>query len=279
MSAARKENRVLAFVRAPFDVLHSLVCYRHVIWQMVRTDIRGRFAASAGGLAWHFLQPIIQVVVYLFVFVYVFGLRVDPTSGSGRSALFIMAGLFPWLIMAEGLSAGMTTIISSRNLVTKASFPIEILPASSVLAPCLSFGVSLAVLGLYSVLWLGHFAVIVLLPLVLLIQVALTLGMTLFIATLGVYFRDAIHIVQIVIGFWVFLTPILYPVSFLPGWCQSAMLLNPVYPVVALYQSIFIEGTVGHWSIPAMACGWAVVFLLCGAFVFNKLKYEFADWL
>jgi ABC-type polysaccharide/polyol phosphate export permease len=265
------------FVQSPAVIIKNLYTYKHVIRQMIKSDIKGRFAGSIGGLLWNFIHPIIMLVVYLFVFVYVFKLRVG--EGALMSAMYIMAGLFTWIIMAEGLASGTVCLIQNANLIKRTAFPVEILPTKSVLTPFFSIGIALLVLSLYQVISHGFFSILYLLPVLLIIQICFTLALAFITSTISVYFRDMVHLVQILISFWIFLTPILYPVTMLPDWAKKVMYINPIYPLISLYQSVLLTGKIGPWLMPLLLMAWTLGFFLVGAFVFNKLKFEFADWL
>lgn len=246
---------------------------------MTKREIKGRFAGSMGGMLWNFIHPLIMLIVYLFVFVYIFKLRIGSQGGSGTSALYIMAGLFPWIIIAEGLSRGTSSLIENANLIQKTSFPVEILPAKAVLTPLFSHGIAILLLTLYIIISTGSIKIIFILPLIILLQTLFTLGIAFLTATISVFFRDVMQLVQIIVSFWMFLTPILYPMSMLPDWAKTIMYFNPLYPLIATYQSLFVDGTLGQLNMILLAFTWSLAFFVIGAFIFNKLKYEFADWL
>jgi lipopolysaccharide transport system permease protein len=264
---------------SPVDVIKNLYLYRHILFHMVIKDIKGRFAGSIGGLFWHFVHPVLMMIIFLFVFIYIFKLRIGAGGGVGTSAIYLLAGLFPWIILAEGLSRGTSSLIENANLIQKTYFPTEILTTKAVIAPLLSYGVAIILLMIYKVTVYGSGGLIMLIPFVLLIQVLFTLGLSFLSATLSVFFRDVLQVVNLFISFWIYLTPILYPMEMLPQWAQQVMLVNPVYPFMATYQSLLVKGTLGDWRLVVLAAVWAFGFFVTGAFVFNKLKYEFADWL
>lgn len=272
-----RKNYAVQMWRSPGRILANLYAFKHVIRQMIKSDIKGRFAGSIGGLLWNFIHPIIMLCVYLFVFVYVFKLRVG--EGALMSAMYIMAGLFPWIILAEGLSSGTVCLIQNANLIKRTAFPMEILPTKSVLTPYFSIGIALIVLALYQVISQGFIGILVILPLLAILQILFTLALAFLASTIAVYFRDMVHLVQILISFWIFLTPILYPVTMLPDWARKIMVVNPIYPLVSLYQSVLLTGKMGPLRMPLLAMAWTMGFFLVGSFVFDKLKYEFADWL
>ncbi len=265
--------------RAPFDVLRNFIVYRHLLLQMVVREIKGRFVGTIGGIVWHFINPILMLIVYLFVFVYIFKIRVSATGGAGASAIYLIAGLFPWVILAEGLSRGTVSLIENANLIQKTAFPNEILPAKSLLAPFFSYGAALLILVIYRIVSSGSVGIIFILPLVIILQIFFTLGLVFLTSTVSIFFRDVMQFVNIVINFWIYLTPILYTVSMLPEWARTVMYLNPLFPFISIYQSLFVQGSWGQSSMFLLSLLWTLLFFVSGSFVFNKLKYEFTDWL
>lgn len=246
---------------------------------MVITEIKGRFAGSFGGLLWNFIQPLLMLLIYLFVFVYIFKLRIGSTGGAGRSVIFLMSGLFPWIIIAEGIQNGTSSLINNANLIKKTSFPYEILPAKAVVTPLFSYGITILLLALFQIVFRGFTGIILFLPFILIFQLFLTLGLTFLLSTVAVFFRDIIHLVQILVRFGVFLTPILYPIEMLPETAKKIMYLNPFYPIITLYHSLFLTGKMGQGHMIVLSLLWSILFFMIGSFFFNKLKFEFADWL
>lgn len=265
-------------VISPFQIVGNLYRFHHILLQMVVREIKGRFAGSIGGLIWHFVHPILMMFIYLFVFVFIFKLRVGA-GASGASAVYLLAGLFPWIILAEGFARGTSSVIENANLIQKTYFPTEILTAKAVLAPLLSYGISIVLLMLYMVVSNGSVGVLFILPLVVALQIFFTLGISLVSASLSVFFRDILQVVHVLVGFWMYLTPIVYPMSMLPEWARKLMYLNPIYPFISVYHSLLLEGTPGDPNLVLLSIAWTLLFFVGGAFVFNKLKGEFADWL
>lgn len=270
-------NLARSMIKAPLEVLKNLYVYRHILAHMVMRDIRGRFSGSIGGFIWNFIHPVLMLIVYLFVFVYIFKLRVG--SGAGASAIYLMAGLFPWLIVAEGLMRGTSSMMENANIIQKTPFPTEILIAKSVFAPLVSYGIAIVLLALYKILFTGALSIILFLPLAITIQVFFTLGLTFITASVAVFLRDTLQFVQIAVNFWIYATPILYPVFMLPGWTKKIMYCNPLYPLMDTYQSLFVAGGLGQFHMFFLALAWSLLFFVFGTLVFSKLKFDFADWL
>jgi len=264
---------------SPFDIIKNFFLYRHLLLQMVTREIKGRFAGSMGGLLWNFIHPVLMLIVYIFVFVYIFKIRVGSDASAGTSVIYLIAGLFPWIMISEGLSRGTSSLIENAVLIQKTAFPTEILPAKAVIAPLLSYGIALLILSVYKMIFSASFEFFFILPFIFLLQVIFTLGIAFFTATLTVFFKDVMQIMQVIINFWMYLTPILYPMNLLPDWAGRLMYLNPLYPIITLYHDMFVDGRIGQWKIISLSLGWSLGFFFIGAFVFNKLKCEFADWL
>lgn len=246
---------------------------------MVSREIKGRFAGSSAGILWSFIHPLIMLLVYLFVFVYIFKLRLPEYSGSRGAAIYLMAGLFPWMALAEGVTRSTSSLIENAALIQKTVFPTEILPAKAVIAAFSTHGVAIGVLALYAIVINQHIAVIVYLPLIIILQVLFTLGVGFIFASISVFLRDVLQILQLLVGFWIYVTPILYPVSMLPQWARNIMYINPVYPFISIYQSLFLQGGMRDYTAVLLALMWTIIFYSTGAYVFSKLKPEFADWL
>jgi len=265
--------------KSPLMVIDNLYHFRHILGQMVLREVKGRFAGSVGGLLWHFIHPILMVLIYLFVFVYIFKLRVGTDGGTGASAIYLIAGIIPWIILAEGLSRGTSSLVENANLIQKTYFPTEILTAKAVIAPFLNFGIALLLLAAFSIFVSGLWGILFILPFVLLLQILFTLGIAFICATLSVFFRDILQVVQIIVNVWVYVTPIFYQTSMLPAWASDLMLFNPLFPLISMYHSLFIGGTIGDWHMVVMSLAWTAGFFIFGSFIFSKLKAEFADWL
>jgi len=261
------------------EISKNFFLYRHLLMHLVGREIKGRFAGSAAGLLWNFLHPLIMFAVYLFVFIYIFKMRLSGYEGSQTAVVYLMSGLFPWLALAEGLSRSTSSLIENATLIQKSVFPTELLPAKAVIAAFSTHGLAIALLALYALLVKHNFTVILYLPLIIAFQAVFTLGVGFVFSCLSVFWRDTVQLMQLVVGFWIYITPILYPMSLLPDWAHGLMLINPVYPFVSLYQSIFLTGTIGDYTMLILVFLWTAVVYSLGAFVFSKLKYEFADWL
>lgn len=246
---------------------------------LVRRDLHARYAGSTLGIVWTLLQPLLLFVVYLFVFSAI--LQVKFTSDDGRDGVFafyLLAGLLPWLGFQEGVMKAATVIIDNAGLVKAMRFPAAILVVSSILASLVAFLLSLSAL-LFALFVTGRLTwmSLPLLPLLICFQGALALGIGLIAASLQTVLRDTATILQMLFMVWFYLTPIIYPLSYVPSHLTVFCQWNPFTPLVSAYRTILLEGRLVPASDLGLACLWIVVFLGMGTWVFSRLAPTFAD--
>lgn len=245
--------------------------------ELVRRDFQGRYAGSLLGFVWSFVQPLFLLGLYYFVFATVlkiplYGERTD------NFALFLFAGLLPWMAFQEGVSRGTTAVTDNAVLVKKLTFPSEILVVAVTLAALLHEGIA-AVVFLAVVAFTGQLAPLSL-PWLLLavpLQLALTLGLGLLLASLNVLFRDISQLLGMGMMAWFFLTPIVYPLGQVPERLQPWIAANPLTVLVSLYRLAFFGGE----PMPAWHLAWlgglAVGLAVGGLALFRRLKPIFVD--
>ena len=244
--------------------------------ELVKRDLLSRYAGSSLGFLWSFLQPVWQLVLYSFVFGEVMKVALVGERAPGFS-LFLFAGLLPWLTLSEGISRSTTAITDQAHLVKKLLFPSELLVASCVLAAlvheavaALLFVAILAAKGALSVQSLPWLLLAV--PL----QVGLTLGLGLLLASVHVYVRDISQALGMVLGAWFYVTPIVYPLGFVPERFRGVISANPLTVLVQLYRRAFFggDGIVPGIATLAICAGAALVM---GWLTFRRLRPGFVD--
>ena len=255
-------------------LMKELYAYREMIYMLVRRDLRGRYKGSALGFLWTFLNPLLQLSVYTVVF------SVIMRSGIERYYLFLFVALIPWLFMATSVQGGATCVLGQQALVTKIYFPRQVLPISYV-TTCfvnmlLCFLVVFAVFGL--TIGLNLKALIYLIP-TMAIEYILALGIALIVSGVTVYFRDMEHILGIVVMAWQFLSPVMYPVEWVPEELQGVFLLNPMTAIIVAYRDVLYYKRPPDMSTMLMALGMGMLFLVIGWCIFEKLQRHFAEEL
>ena len=191
--------------------------------------------------------------------------------------LFFFTGLLPWTWFASSLLESSSVLIAGGNLIKKVLFPAEVLPTVTVFANLAQFlfglPILLVLLGFAGRLGLPLLA----LPLVILVQLVLTLGCALFLSALTVHFRDIGNILGHVLQLWFFATPILYDVELLGPTLRQLERLNPMGHIIISYQQILFHGEFDHWRGLAGALLGGIVALAIGAFIFDRLRDTFAE--
>lgn len=247
---------------------------------LVRRDLRARYAGSALGMVWTLLYPLLLLLVYLFVFSVILQVKFTTEGGSGTFALYLLAGLLPWLGFQEGVTKAATSIIDNAGLVKAMRFPAVVLVAGSVLASSITFFLSLGVL-LGALLVTGRLSWLTLpfLPLLICLQAALALGLGLITASCQTLLRDTLPVLQMVFMVWFYLTPIIYPLSYVPARFASLFAWNPLTSLVTAYRAVLLEGKVPSVLDLWPSCVWMVVFLFLGRLLFSRVEPGFADVL
>jgi lipopolysaccharide transport system permease protein len=264
-------------VVSPF---RTLVDHREAIELFVRRDIQSRYINSILGLWWVVIQPLALLALYTFVFSYIMKMRLSAGDGAGEFALYLFCGLLPWLAFADALTRSASVIVEQTPLIRKVVFPSEILPVHAVLSALVVEAVGLAVLLVGLTAW-GRppgWALLVL-PLVLVLQFLFTTGVAWLLATLAVFIRDTRHFVGLGLTLWMFLTPIVYDVVYVPEQFRWALTINPIWHIVDAYRGAVLDARLPSLGPMGLLAGLAVLTFLFGHWAFCRSKHAFADLL
>jgi ABC-type polysaccharide/polyol phosphate export permease len=244
--------------------------YRLLISSLVGRELKARYRGSVLGFFWSFVNPLLLLLTYGLVFTYM--LPVDRSQATEPYFLFLFCGILPWTWFSASLLESAGVLMAGGNLIKKVLFPAEVLPVVTVLANLVHFLLGLPILLLFLVLRGRLEWTALLLPVPLLVQLLLTLGLALLVSALTVHFRDIQNILSHVLHLWFFATPILYPYGETSGALHKLLRLNPMTHVVASYQELLFHGA------PRFSRGLLAAFLVglaafaLGAFVFDRLR-------
>lgn len=249
--------------------------YREMIVSLVKRDLKSRYKGSILGFLWMFLNPLLQLCVYTIVF------SVIMKSGIDKYYLFLFVALVPWIFFSMCLSGGTMVVFGQQDMVKKIYFPREVLPISYTTSQfvnmLLSFLVIFVVVAIEGIsIDLGAWFC---LPLVMLIEYILSLGITFLASALTVYFRDLEHILGIVSMAWMYLTPVLYSIDMVPVEYRMIANLNPMTPIIIAYRDILYYGQVPKLSTLVNAMVLGIVVLIVGKVSFSILQRGFAEEL
>ncbi|MFZ3171866.1 MAG: ABC transporter permease [Carboxydocellales bacterium] len=246
--------------------------YREMLKNLVVKDLRTRYKGSILGFFWTFLNPLLILAVYTLVFSTVMRMGINNYS------MFLFVVLLPWLFFANSVQASTMAIITNGGLVKKIYFPVVILPLSVVLGNLVNYLFSLLIMvpALYffniQLTWaVAYF------PILLIIQLLLTLSFALLLSSLNVYFRDIEHMLNIFMMAWFYLTPVVYPVTLVPKQYMGLFFLNPLTTIILAYRDIFFYGKPPDLEALGYIGVFSMLFLIVAMFTFNHLKRSFAE--
>ena len=265
----------------PSAMFKSLWRNRLLIWQMTQRDIAARYRGSVIGLAWSFINPLLMLLVYTFVFSVVFKARwgVEEESRSDF-AILLFAGMIVFGLFAEMINRAPGQIVSNANYVKKVVFPLEILSWVSLGSVLFHSLVSLAVLLLAQLLInLSLPWTVILFPLVLLPLIFASLGGAWFLAALGVYVRDIGQITAVLTTVLMFMSAVFYPISALPESYQAWLRLNPLVLIITESRKVLILGSLPDWSWLGISLLMGLTIAFAGFWWFQKTRKGFADVL
>ena len=260
----------------------SLVKNRQLVYQMTKREVIGRYKGSVFGLAWSFFNPIVMLIIYTFVFSVVFKARWGANSSDSKTefGLILFVGLIIFNLFAEVINRAPGLILNNVNYVKKVVFPLEILPVISFGVALFHACISVAVM-LFAFLLLNGFInwTAIFLPMVLLPFAFLILGISLFIASLGVFARDIGQAIGIVTSLLMFLSPVFYPITAVPREFQDLILLNPISFIVDQARSVLVFGELPDCLGLFLYFVIASIVMILGFSWFQKTRKGFADVL
>lgn len=264
----------------PLAPLRDILIHRHLIRQFAVRDIVGRYKGSWLGMVWSLINPLVMLVIYTFVFSVVFKMKWGQAGSDSHSgfAINLFAGLVVFNVFSECVLRSPALIVANPNYVKKVVFPLQILPIT-ILGSALFFAGINTLLVLIANFVVNRTICVTALcfPLAVVPLVLMTLGLTWFLASLGVYLRDLVHVVAIVTQILFYLTPIFYPMSAVPERFQVVMQFNPLTHLAEAARQTLLWGTWPSWHWLAGVTVFAAVIAQLGYAWFMKTKRGFAD--
>jgi lipopolysaccharide transport system permease protein len=220
----------------------------------------------------------VMIAIFTIIFAGIFKAKFGASTSQWDYALYLFCGLLPWNAFQESLQLSSTTIVAHANLVKRVVFPLETLPVSLALAAVVNqlFG-TLVLIVAAMVLRRSVHATLIYLPLVLIPQLIATFGGAWLVASLGVFIRDIVQGIGLLLMAWMYLTPIIYPESLVPANYRVAINLNPFTPLVRNYRRIVLDGVAPDWQGLAYFLAFGVVVFLLGYWWFARTRKNFAD--
>ena len=257
--------------------MRNLVERRSLLFQLVRRDFKQRFVGSAVGWIWGLIHPLVLLLSWVFVFQIC--LKQQPPAGESSYALFIFAGMLPWLLFSETVQRSAPSLLDQANLITKTVFPAEIVPVSVFLSTLISHLLAL-VLIVMAELWMNQVSIfLVLLPVYMLAIGLFAVGVGWIVASLHVFLRDTAQMLSVVLTAWFWATPIFLPEEKFPPQARIFLDANPLYYMVRSYRAVLLHSAPPDFRDLGLAVAFGIAAFLAGGLFFRYMKRGFADVL
>ena len=268
---------------------------RELLQNLTNREVRGKYRRTALGQLWSLANPIAAILIYTFIFSFIFRLpaQVGDPSGLNNYALWLVCGLLPWLFFNRVLTLGTDALVSNAGLIQKVYFPRIVLPLALANATFFTWILEMAVLAIALSL-LGSF-VLPWVPLVAVFMVVFALfsvGLAMVFSIINVYFRDLAYLLTIVLQFWFYLTPILYPVELVatqsdqlgglvgtPVTLVDIYSLNPVLGFIEIFRNLLYDNRLPDMVTVVVALGWTIAALGAGLLVYARKEKQLAELL
>lgn len=259
--------------------IRDLYRSRALIWELAKKDFKTKYVGSFLGVLWAFVQPVITILIYWYVFQV--GFKSVPVADF-PFILWLMAGLVPWFFISESIGSAASSIVENSYLVKKVVFRVSILPLIKIIAALfvhlffIAVLISLFLLYGYSFEWYYLQVIYYLIA-----TVMFVLSLSWITSSLNVFLKDVGQVIGMLLQFFFWLTPIFWALKIVPDKYQFYFKLNPVYYIVEGYRDTFIH-KVWFWEHPVLTIYfWLIVsvFSLLGFGLYKKLRLHFADVL
>ena len=272
---------------ASVSIFRRSVLFGRLLWQnnymirsMVARDLRARYMGSLMGVFWSVIHPLTQIALYYFIFSVVLKIRLGAEYAGTSFAMWMIAGLLPWLFVAEVVTRAPSAVVEQANLVKKMPFPSELFSIVNLSAALVNHLVAMSLfIGFMVVSGVGVSLKLLLIIPYLVVAAVFGLGIAWLLSSVNVFIRDVGQITGVVVNIWYFLTPIVYPRTMIPESLQKVFALNPMLYITEGYRTALLGkpemDLVGYGYVAVIALSIIVV----GATVFRRLKPVFADVL
>lgn len=256
------------------NVFKEIYNYRELLKTNIKKEIRGKYKGSWLGVLWTFLNPLLMLAAYAFVFPYILRVNVDNYT------IFMIVALIPWNFFTTAIQSGTGSVVANGNILKKVYFPREIIPISITTSQLVNFLITCIIMAVFIIFsGVGFSAHALLFPLLVLIQYILILGLTFILSALTVFVRDIDHFVSVILMLGFYATPIVYQGEMLPKKFQIFLKLNPMAQLVEAYRSILYYHRMPDMTMLVIWGLGSVALLVVGYLIFKKLEKSFVEEL
>jgi lipopolysaccharide transport system permease protein len=257
----------------PFN-LSEVWKYRELFYFLTKRDIKVRYKQTVLGGLWAVIQPLFTMVVFTLFF----GRLAKIPSDGIPYPIFVYAGLLPWTYFANALSASGNSLVGSASLITKVYFPRLIITGSASLAGLLDFFIAMLVLGFLMIYY--QFlpgSGLVLFPVLVGLTFLCAVGVGLWLSALNVQYRDIRYVIPFLIQLWMFVSPVIYPISMVDEKFRWLLALNPMGGLIKAYRASLLGYMPIDWFLLGISAGMIIFILLSGICYFRRMEKTFAD--
>lgn len=264
-----------------FCIQDWLAVWRHrgLLWVMTRRELARRYAGSAVGVLWAYVQPMLTVAAYFLVFDVVFGMRMDAHAPTGRVGTYLVVGALPWLAFCESVSRGASSLVDVGGLLQKNALPPVLFVAQSVVAGQVVFAPLMVLLTLAYLPLSGLNGALLALPLLLALQGLLAYLLAHVLAILTAALRDTLQVLSFMLSVGIYLSPVLFPLSLFPAAWRWVLFVNPMSALVLGYQSVLLKGEWPELYLWGVAVIWLGILALLLNVLIKHSRDELVDWL
>ncbi|MDX6443628.1 MAG: lipopolysaccharide transport system permease protein [Blastocatellia bacterium] len=253
--------------------LRDVWVYRELLYFLIWRELKIRYKQTVLGVLWVILQPVLITLIFT---VFLGGLARVP-SDRVPYPLFAYSGIVAWTFISNSILNCGSSLVGNANLITKIYFPRMLVPAASIGGRLVDFGIALILLGML----MAYYRVfptraILMLPVVIVIMTLFSLGVGLWMAALNVKYRDIGIILPVVIQLWMFVSPIVYPISLIPPKWRSLYALNPLVGIIQGFRASLLNLGFDWWAL-GIAAVCSTILLVSAAFAFSRMQRGFAD--
>ena len=251
-------------------MMSSLKNYRCLLADLVSRDIKTKYRRSVLGILWSVLNPLLMMLVLTAVFSNIFKFDIQDFP------VYYLTGFIMFNFVSEATNFSMTSIIGAAGLIKKVYLPKIVFPLEKCLFSLVNFAFSLiAAVIVFLIVGVQPSWTMLLFFIPVFYLFVFNFGFSLILVTLNTFFRDVGYLYNVFVTLWMYLTPIIYPISVLPGWMQSVVRINPLYHYVEYFRDVTLYGTIPSLETNLICIAYSLIFLFLGVMVFQKNQNKF----
>ena len=248
---------------------------RELLLFLVWRDIKVQYAQTALGAGWAVLQPLLTMLIFTVIF----GRLAKIPSDGVPYSVFTLAALIPWMYFSNAFSAASSSLVSSSNLITKVYFPRLIIPVVAVLSGLVNFAVSCVVLAIMMAWYhvTPSVLAIPMIPALLLLTILTATGVGCWLAAIYIQYRDVRHIVPFIVQIWMYISPVVYPMSLVPERYRTLYALNPMAGIIQTFRVVLLRTGEIPWGTLGISTIVGLSLFLSGTLYYRRTEHLFAD--